>query len=58
MTALVERKVHGITLRAREHFTPKVKVGAHTAPQKDEVVRAARHVIELHRKVLIALKDR
>ncbi len=58
MTAPVERKLHGVTLRPREYFAPKVPVGPQTAAQKEEMLRAVRSVITEHRKVLEALKDR
>lgn len=58
MTKPVERKLHGVTMLPREHFPPKVLVGAQTAAQKEEMLRAVRLVISRHWQVLEALKNR
>lgn len=58
MTTTTQKTLHGIPLRPRKHIRPKVEVTVKTAAGKRRVVTAARRVIEEHRDVLIALRDR
>ena len=60
MTAITEQQkvVHGVVLRPRKILSPKVTVSVKTPLERQKVIIAARRVINTHRDVLEALRDR
>lgn len=58
MTAPTPKVLHGIVLRPRPMIPPRKVVAASTPEEKQAVREAAKRVIERHRAVLMALKER
>lgn len=60
MTAITEKAkvVHGVVLRPRVIIRPRTSVSAKTSSDRKSVVTAARRVIDTHREVFVALRDR
>lgn len=58
MTTSSRQVVHGIELRPRRIIKPMVVAPVSTAEGREQVVNSARKVIQQHRAVLVALKDR
>ena len=60
MTAITEKKkvVAGVVLRPRVIMTPRTNVSVKTPEARKHVITAARRVIDTHREVFVALRDR
>lgn len=60
MTAITDKKkvVAGVVLRPRVIISPRTTVSVKTPEARKNVITAARRVINTHREVFAALRDR